>query len=54
MFKLGILNGNHSFEIKRWDMEDKVKFIFEGKTYELQIVTGSEGEKASTFQTFAK
>jgi citrate synthase len=26
-------------------MEDKVKFIFEGKTYELPIVTGSEGEK---------
>jgi len=45
LFKLGILNGNHSFEIKRWDMEDKVKFIFEGKTYELPIVTGSEGEK---------
>jgi len=27
-------------------MEDKVKLIFEGKTYELPIVTGSEGEKA--------
>ena len=27
-------------------MEDTVKLIFEGKTYELPIVTGSEGEKA--------
>ena len=27
-------------------MEDKVQLIFEGKTYELPIVTGSEGEKA--------
>jgi citrate synthase len=26
-------------------MKDKVKLIFEGKTYELPIVTGSEGEK---------
>jgi citrate synthase len=45
LLKLGILNGNHSFETQRWDMEDKVKLIFEGKTYELPIVTGSEGEK---------
>jgi len=27
-------------------MEDRIKIIFEGKTYELPIVTGSEGEKA--------
>ena len=27
-------------------MEDKVKLIFEGNTYELPIVTGTEGEKA--------
>jgi citrate synthase len=27
-------------------MEDKVQLIFEGETYELPIVTGSEGEKA--------
>ncbi|MFZ0484260.1 MAG: citrate (Si)-synthase, partial [Desulfobacterales bacterium] len=27
-------------------MEDKVKLVFEGNTYELPIVTGSEGEKA--------
>ena len=46
MIKLGILNGNHSFEAQRWNMEDKVKLVFEGNTYELPIVTGSEGEKA--------
>jgi len=27
-------------------MEDKVQLIFEGKTYELPVVTGTEGEKA--------
>jgi len=32
-------------------MEDKVKLIFEGKTYELPIVTGSEGEKAIDIST---
>ena len=46
MFKLEILNSNHLFETQRWDMEATVKLIFEGKTYELPIVTGSEGEKA--------
>ena len=46
MFKLGILNSNHSFVEQRWNMEDKVKLIFVDKTYELPIVTGSEGERA--------
>jgi len=46
LFKLEILNSNNLFETQRWDMEDKVKLIFEGNTYELQIVTGTEGEKA--------
>ncbi len=46
MFKLGILNSNHSFMEQRWNMEDKVKLIFDDKTYELPIVTGSEGERA--------
>src|SRR5210317_1894116 len=32
-------------------MEDKVKLIFEGKTYELPIVTGSEGEKGIDIST---
>ncbi len=32
-------------------MEDKVKLIFEGNTYELPIVTGSEGEKAIDIST---
>ena len=51
MFKLGILNGYHSLETQRWNMEDKVKLVFEGKTYELPIVTGSEGEKAIDIST---
>lgn len=51
MFKLEILNSNHLFGTQRWDMEDKVKLIFEGKTYELPIVTGSEGEKAIDIST---
>jgi citrate synthase len=46
LFKLEILNSNQLFGTQRWDMEDTVKLIFEGKTYELPIVTGSEGEKA--------
>ena len=46
MSDLGIINGNNSFKTLRWDMEDKVKLIFEGQTYELPIVTGTEGEKA--------
>jgi len=46
LFKLGILNGHHSLETQRWNMEDKVKLVLEGNTYELPIVTGSEGEKA--------
>jgi len=46
LFKLGILNSNHSFVEQRWNMEDKVKLIFVDKTYELPIVTGSEGERA--------
>jgi len=32
-------------------MEDKVKLIFEGNTYELPIVTGTEGEKAIDIST---
>jgi len=32
-------------------MEDKVQLIFEGETYELPIVTGSEGEKAIDIST---
>jgi len=51
LFKLEILNSNHLFGTQRWDMEDKVKLIFEGKTYELPIVTGSEGEKAIDIST---
>jgi citrate synthase len=51
LFKLEILNSNHLFGTQRWDMEDTVKLIFEGKTYELPIVTGSEGEKAIDIST---
>ena len=39
-------DSNHSFFGQRRDMMETAKLIIDGKTYELPVVVGSEGEKA--------
>ncbi len=39
-------NSDHSFFTQRWDMMETATLIIGGKTYELPVVVGSEGERA--------
>jgi citrate synthase len=40
------VDDDHSFIMQRCDMMETAKLIIDGKTYELPVVVGSEGEKA--------